>query len=115
MIMKKSEYIEMLCQDIETEKAPMKNIYMDVIDCVEIALSQEPADFDVDASISLVDLYKIIEVAAKENQKSDRGATSVGPFMAAELFAKRFGAHYQRASKRIAAGPKISLEDFFND
>ncbi len=114
--MNKQEYIEMLCQDNETQREPIKTLYADVIDCVDISLSQMPSSFEIGNQLSLQDLYKLMENKARELHDTNDGVTSVGPFMAAELFANAFGAEYQRASRRITSQPvKRNLEDFFND
>lgn len=92
--MTKSKYIEMLIQDNETEKEPTKILYADVIDCADIALSQTPETFEIDASIGLKDLYAEIESAGKKS-----AAHCVGPFEAAELIAKKLGTTYTRKSR----------------
>ena len=102
--MKKNDYIEMLLTDLIGLDDKKKKLYSDVIDCVEISLSKESDNFEVDPSISLDELFKLIELHAKENS-----VRCVGPFEAAELFAKKFGSSYQRISKQI----EFKLEDFF--
>lgn len=106
--MKKSEYLQMLLE--ENNEARTQKLYSDVLDCVEIALSQESDDFEiVDTSLGLKELFDMIKAKAKSTNTS-----CVGPFEAAEMFAEKFGAKYVRLSKRTApAAPQIvRLEDF---
>ena len=107
--MKKREYIEMLMQDIATETDKNKRLYSDVIDCVDIALSGEPDDFELDGKISVRELYKDIE-----NQARTEKLQCVGPFEVAEMFAKKFGASYKRITAVIREeySRMINLEDF---
>jgi|GEM_PF-2405424 len=113
--MKKNDYIEMLIQDNATESKGFKSLYDDVIDCVDIALSQEPDTFDVDGKIGLTELWKIISDEGVKRARETKNAGSVGPFEAAELIAKKLGATYTRASHRASADSavKVKLEDFF--
>ncbi len=104
--MKKNEYIEMLLIDNKTSGDKQKQ-FADVIDCVDIALSQTLDDFDIDSKIGLDDLFKVIELAAKNNK-----CNCVGPFEAAELIAEKLGTVYVRASKRKHT-KLVNLEDFF--
>lgn len=109
--MKKHEYIQLLITDNETS-GDKKAIYNDVIDCVDIALSQTPNDFDINSSIGLEALFTEIEKKAKENQKNNIGC--VGPFEAAELIAKKLGTKYERITRKAACNNGIvNLEDFF--
>lgn len=106
--MKKLDFLEMLVQD---SKSMLSNIpYQDVIECSYLALSEMPEDFDVDENITLESLYKMIYDKAKsENLKC------IGPFIVAEMFAKRFGANYERPSKKLGLQKsvlKVKLEDF---
>ena len=107
--MKKREYIEMLMQDIATETDKNKRLYSDVIDCVDIALSGEPDDFEVNGKISVQDLYKDIENKARTEKLQ-----CVGPFEVAEMFAKKFGTSYKRLSAQIRPdnSKMVNLEDF---
>lgn len=107
--MKKREYIEMLMQDIATETDENKRLYSDVIDCVDIALSGEPDDFEVDDKISVQELYKDIEKKARTEKLQ-----CVGPFEVAEMFAKKFGTSYKRLSAQIRPDNSkiVNLEDF---
>lgn len=111
--MKRDEYIRMLLADNETEQQPQKELNEAIIDCVDIALSQMPADFEIaDTSIGLKDFWAMIE-------KEGRGAKAhcVSPLRAAELIAKKLGAKFERASRRLVdkpAEPAVKrLEDFF--
>lgn len=109
--MRKQDYIQLLVTDNQTtgDKQPL---YNDVIDCVDIALSQTPSDYDIDSSIGLEELFKEIEQKAKENQKNNIGC--VGPFEAAELIANKLGTKYERVTRKAAANNDIvNLEDFF--
>lgn len=106
--MRRNEYIEMLLA--ENTEGAKQSLYADVIDCLDIALSQEADDFEVDSSVGLADLFKLIETEAKEKK-----ANCIGPFEAAELFAKRFGAKYERLSRRASLPSSsgiLNLEDF---
>jgi hypothetical protein len=106
--MKKQEYIEMLIQENTDEKK--KSLYADVIDCLDIALSQEGDDFEVsDTSLGLEELYKLIEAKGRISPNH-----CVGPFETAELFAEKLGAKYVRPSKRATkpAVQVVNLEDF---
>lgn len=109
--MNKHEYIQLLITDNETS-GDKKAIYNDVIDCVDIALSQTSNDFEIDSSIGLEELFAEIEKKAKENQKNNIGC--VGPFEAAELIAKNLGTKYERITHKAASNNGIvNLEDFF--
>lgn len=109
--MKKHEYIQLLITDNETS-GYKKELYNDVIDCVDIALSQTLNDFDIDSSIGLEALFAEIEKKAKENQNNKIGC--VGPFEAAELIAAKLGTKYERITRKaIANNGIINLEDFF--
>lgn len=109
--MKKHEYIQLLITDNETS-GDKKALFNDVIDCVDIALSQTPNDFEIDSSIGLEALFTEIEKKAKENQKNNIGC--VGPFEAAELIAKKLGTKYERITRKAACNNGIvNLEDFF--
>lgn len=106
--MKKQEYIEMLIQENNEEKN--KKLYADVIDCLDIALSQESDSFEIkDTSLGLKELFAIIESASKKSHSN-----CVGPFEAAELFAAKFGAKYIRLSRRASSNDIsiVNLEDF---
>lgn len=103
--MLKDEYIEMLIQDNETT-GDKKKLYADVIDCTEIALSQAPNNFEVDPSIGLEKLFKVIEDAGRNSSSH-----CIGPFEAAELIAKLLGTEYVRASRRKET-KIVNLEDF---
>lgn len=109
--MKKIEYLDMLVS--ENTEGENKGLYADVIDCIDIALSQEDDDFEVkDTSKGLKEFYKMLEdKARKESLKC------IGPFQAAEIFAEALGAKYERLSKRMKEEPvkafkAVSLEDF---
>ena len=105
--MKKIDYIQML---VEENTADNQKLYSDVIDCLDIALSQEPDDFEIaDTSLSAKELYAMIEKRARETK-----AKSIGPFEVAEMFAQHFGAKYVRLSKRTStpSAKIINLADF---
>lgn len=107
--MKKDEYIRMLLQDNATAAEPQKEINDTIIDCVDIALSQMPANFEIeDTQIGLSDFWSLI-------QKEGRSASGhcVSPLRAAELIAEKLGAKFERASRRYGGKPAVrSLEDF---
>lgn len=109
--MKKHEYIQLLITDNETS-GDKKEIYNDVIDCVDIALSQTANDFEIDSSIGLEALFAEIEKKAREGKKN--GVSCVGPFEAAELIAKKLGTKYERITHKATSNNGIvNLEDFF--
>ena len=93
--MKRDEYLKMLYQDNETEKEPKKELYTAVLECTVEALSQTPDCTEVDQSVGLDALYKIIEEAG-------RASRVVSPFRAAELIAKKLGVEYKRPIERFA-------------
>ena len=107
--MKKDEYIRMLLQDNATAAEPQKEINEAIIDCVDIALSQMPANFEIeDTQVGLSDFWTII-------QQEGRNASGhcVSPLRAAELIAEKLGAKFERASRRFGGKPSVrSLEDF---
>lgn len=105
--MKKNEYIEMLLQDIETEEEVKKELFKEVIDCAEIALSQTSDNAEINSEIGIKELWSAIEKEGK-----DAKAHCVGPFRAAELIADKLGVTYLRASKRGVKKQIRSLEDF---
>lgn len=111
--MKKEEYIRMLLADNETEKQPQKELNEAIIDCVDIALSQEPEDFEIkDTKIGLDTFWAAIREAGRKE-----ASHCVSPLRAAELIAQKLGAKFERASRRLAekpAEPKVvRLEDLF--
>ena len=104
--MNKIEYIEFLINS-NLENTKNKKLYDDIIDCIDIALSQTSIDFEIDSSISLEELYKVIENVGKNSISK-----SVGPFEAAELIAKKLGTKYTRSSRKQTTNKIINLEDF---
>ncbi len=111
--MNKTEFLKMMRQDIETKKEPQKTIYADIIDCMEIALSQSSDAFEVEADKTVKGAFDKIEERAKKNKCGNVGC--VGPYEAAGIIAEYLGAKYERASKRIAPKtPAVNLEDFFD-
>ena len=106
--MKKIEYIEMLIQENTDENK--KSLYDDVIDCVDIALSQEDENFEiVNTSLGLSQLFEMIEKTARNNKKN-----CVGPFEAAEIFAKALGAKFVRASMRFTIKEQNNAKKIFD-
>ena len=106
--MKKKAYLEMLIN--ENNDDTTKKLYSDVLDCLDIALSQEADDFEiVDTTIGLKELFAMIEAKARKTP-----GHCVGPFEAAEMFAEKLGAKYERLSKRQATPTTklVNLEDF---
>lgn len=108
--MRKDEFLQMMWQDIETESEPQKSLYADVIECMDLALSQSPDTFEVASDKTVKDAFALIEKRAKERQKN--GMACVGPFESAEILAEYLGTKYERASKRLAKKKKVSLGDF---
>ena len=106
--MRKDKYVEGLVEDNLTSGDKQK-LYADVIDCTDIALSQMPSDFEVDAAVGLKELFSEIEKAGRASPNH-----CVGPFEAAELIAKKLGATYVRASMRFERNDNtiVSLESF---
>lgn len=113
--MKKYDYLEMLLKENEAE-VNKKELYFDVIDCTDIALSQTPEDFEIDNNVTVKDLFSVIE---EEGRNSSNNC--VGPFQAAVLIAERLGTKYVRPSERYKekkvhsntqSKKHISLEDF---
>lgn len=106
--MKKFEYIEMLIQENTDENK--KFLYDDVIDCVDIALSQEDENFEItDTSLGLSQLFEMIEKTARSNRKN-----CVGPFETAEIFAKALGAKFVRASMRFSTKDSTDNKKVFD-
>ncbi len=108
--MLKDEFLKMMSQDIATESEPMKSVYADVIDCMDIVLSQSPATFDIPSDKTVKGAYELIQNRAKARQKN--GVACVGPFEVAEIIAKYLGAKYERASKRYGIAGTVNIEDF---
>lgn len=107
--MRKDEFLKMMVEDVETQSELKKSLYMDVIECMDIALSQSPDSFDVPSDKTVSGAFELIEKRGKERQKN--GIACVGPFEAAEIIAEYFGAKYERASKRYGQA-KVNIEDF---
>lgn len=107
--MRKYDYLEMLSQDIvsKSDKKP----FLDVLECVYLSLSEMPSSFEVDDSITIESLYEMIE-----KKSLNESLRCVGPFLVAEMFAERFGAKYERPSKKMGInkmlGKVIDFEDF---
>lgn len=111
--MKKQEFLQMMLQDNETEQEPKKTLFADVIDCMDIALSQTPDTFEISADKTLQGAWALIEKRGNE-KRSGNNTPCVGPFEAAEIIAEYLGTKYERASKRLAVKPAVSvnLDDF---
>lgn len=106
--MRKDEFLKMMWQDNETESEPKKTLYADVIECMDIALSQSPDTFEVPSDRTTADAYAAVEKYAREKKLQ-----SIGPFQSAELIAGYLGTKYERPSKRLeAVKAKVNLEDF---
>lgn len=117
--MRKDEFLRMMVQDNETESDPNKKaLYADVIECMDIALSQSPATFDIPSDKTLKGAFELIEKRGRELKKMGSvlmGAyTCVGPFEAAEIIAEYLGAKYERATKKYAKPPKVNLDDLLD-
>lgn len=111
--MKKDEYIRMLLADNATAGGAQKELNEAIIDCVDIALSQETEDFEIeDTKIGLDTFWAAIRDAGRKE-----ASHCVSPLRAAELIAQKLGAKFERASRRLAekpAEPKVvRLEDLF--
>lgn len=117
--MKKADFINMLKQDNETQAEPVKSLYEQVIDCTIIALIDEAPDFEIDATVTVESLFRLIEKRAKETRKN-----CVGPFEAAKLIAENLKTENDGVSRLynmamgMAAGnaptprkSRISLDD----
>lgn len=107
--MRKDEFLKMMYEDIATESEPKKSLYTDVIDCMDIALSQSPSDYDVPYDKTVKGAFELIQKLGKERQKNGIGC--VGPFEAAEIIAEYLGTKYERVSKRFGK-PTVRIEDF---
>lgn len=108
--MKKQEFLCMMRQDNETEAEPNKTLYADVIECMDIALSQASDTFEVPADRTTKGAYELIEKRGRENKKGNVGC--VGPFEAAEIIAEYLGAKYIRAPKKYGKASPVNLEDY---
>lgn len=108
--MNKQEYIDMLVIDNETS-GDKKDLYDNVIECVELALSQMPSNFEPNGSIGLEDLYDEIEKEARRRKKG--ACVCIGMYDAAEILAKKLGAQYARVARRESASDVVDLEEFF--
>ncbi len=110
--MNRSEYIKLLLVDNETASGNQKQINNDIIDCVEIALSQTSDDTEINDGLGLHDFWRDIEEVGRVKK-------CVGPFQAAEIIAKRLGVSYVRATTRFEKAkvenpaPVVELGDFF--
>lgn len=107
--MLKNDFLKMMSQDIETESEPKKSLYKDVIDCMDIALSQTPDSADIPSDKTVKGAFELIQKRGEERQKD--GMACVGPFEAAEIIAEYLGVKYERASKRYAS-TTVRLEDY---
>lgn len=92
--MNKAEFIKMLRQDNETMSEPKKTLFNQVIECTVIALLDEDDDFEVDAKITIEDLWGLIE-----KKGSASPAHCVGPFEAADLIAEHLHTHNSGTSR----------------
>lgn len=110
--MRKNEFLEMMWQDIETESEDKKALYADVIDCMDIALSQTADAFDIPSDKTVKGAFDAIEKAARA--KKNGNVACVGPFEAASVIAEYLGTKYERASSRLSAKPqaKVNLDDY---
>lgn len=108
--MKKDDFLQMMWQDNETESEPNKTLYADVIECMDIALSQSSDTYEVPENKTVKEAYALIEKRGKESK-----ARCVGPFEAAEILAEYLGTKYVRPSRKLQTAvqkAKINLEDF---
>ncbi len=107
--MLKNDFLKMMIEDNETESEPKKSLYKDVIECMDIALSQTPDTFDVPSGKTVRGAYELIEKCGKERQKN--GIACVDSFEAAEIIAEYLGTKYERATKRYCR-KTVRVEDF---
>lgn len=63
--MRKDEFLKMMVEDVETQSEPKKSLYMDVIECMDIALSQSPDSFDVPPDKTVSGAFELIEKRGK--------------------------------------------------
>lgn len=109
--MRKDEFLKMMVQDNTTEPDINKQaLYADVIECMDIALSQSPADTDIADDKTVDGAYKVVEEFARKNKRN-----AVGPFESAELIACYLGVKYERATKKYAKQQTtINLDDLLD-
>ena len=108
--MRKDEFLRMMVQDNETESNKNKKaLHADVIECMDIALSQSPADTEIAADKTTEGAYTVVEEFARKNNR-----TSVGPFESVELIAQYLGVNYERATKKYAKSPTVNLDDLLD-
>ena len=104
--MNKKEFLTMMVQDNET-RTDKKAIMAEVIDTMELALSQSPDSVQIDPSKTAEGAYALIEAEGRKTR-------AVGPFRAAEIIAGYLGVKFERAVKKYGtAAPTVKLEDFF--
>lgn len=106
--MKKQDFLKMMVEDTVT--ASNKEILADVVDCMELALSQTPDSAEIDPGKTPAEAYKLIEQHARASRHN-----SVGPWEAAEkVIAPYLGIKYSRLSSRMAVAPgalNVNLDD----
>ncbi len=107
--MRKDEFLRMMVQDNETVSDPQKSLYADVIECMDIALSQSPADTVIADDKTAEGAYKTVEEFARKNNRK-----SVGPFESTEIIAEYLGVKYERATKKFAKAPTVNLDDLLD-
>lgn len=107
--MNKDDFLKMMVQDNETQPDKIKKIqFAEVIDCMDIALSQSPNTVDIASDKNLKDAFALIVADARKS-----GGNCCGPFRAAEVLAKYLGVKYTRATKKFASpGATVNLEDY---
>lgn len=106
--MKKQEFLKMMSEDIVT--ASNKAVLADVIDCMELALSQTSDSAEIESNKTAKEAFEFIEEYAKEKKSN-----CVGPWEAAEkVIAPYLGVKYTRLSTRLAVAPDalgVNLDD----
>jgi hypothetical protein len=103
--MTKQEFLSMQAQDAETHAD--KALLLEVVDCMELALSQTPDAADIAPEKTAAEGLALIKAEAKKH------GNACGPFRAAELLAEYLGVKYTRASKKPGAAAAVDLADFF--
>lgn len=105
--MRKEEYVNELTIDNETS-GDMREIYVNVIECVKRAISNAPSNIEIDGKLGLKELYKAIE---DEARKKKRGQCAViSDSEAVEIIAKKLGVKSVNIEKK---DDTVNLEDFF--
>lgn len=109
--MKKQAFLTMMIQDVSAMPDNKKRNLAEIIDCMEIALSQTGESTDIDPHKNAEEACALIEKYAKEEFDKDRSIKFIGPFEAAEkVLAPYLGVTYVRTSRKVDS--LIDLNDF---